>query len=198
MQKECSVFQSWKTEKKKSETRIVTNLVQWTTRERNLLIRIATEHGLTIENPNEKREHQTTSDYILSKSENLKGAVYSMAEKLVIGLEEMKEEKSDLIEWENDLEGREDTLKQGKKEFETEKKENAEQVQKNKDAHEYREKVSKAKEKEAREGLENLETKKQQHEDAKKHASERIHNAFKFLRKKKKEFEAKESGRPET
>ena len=105
-------------QEEKKETRIVTSLVQWTHKQRNLLIKIATEHGLTIENPNEKRKHQSTSEYILSKSENLQGSVYSMAEKLVIGLEELKEDKDELIEWEDNLEGREDSLKQGKEELE--------------------------------------------------------------------------------
>lgn len=142
-------------------TRLVTNLVQWTHKQRNLLIKIATEHGLTIENPNEKREHQSTEEYILSKINNLKSEVYAMAEKLVVGLEEMKTEKTGLIEWEEDLENREDSLKQGQDKLEAEKTEHAEKVQKDKEAHELRDKVSRRKEREAREGLEQLEEERQ-------------------------------------
>ncbi len=176
---------------KAKESRLVTNLVQWTQKQRNLLVKIASEHGLTIENPNEKKEHQSTEDYILSKNENLNSEIYSLAEKLVIGLEEMKEEKTGLTEWENDLEGREGTLDKNQKKFESDKKEHAEKVQKEKDALEYRDRVSKIKEEEAREGLKLLEAEKQNHENAKKHASERIYKVFSFLRKKKKEVEAK-------
>lgn len=84
-----------------------------------------------------------------------------MAEKLVVGLEEMKTEKTGLIEWEEDLENREDSLKQGQDKLEAEKTEHAEKVQKDKEAHELRDKVSRRKEREAREGLEQLEEERQ-------------------------------------
>lgn len=150
-----------KQEKEPKETHLVTNLIQWTHRQRDLLVRIANEHGVTIENPNEKREHQSTEEYILSKINNLKSEVYAMAEKLVVGLEEMKTEKTGLIEWEEDLENREDSLKQGQDKLEAEKTEHAEEVQKDKEAHELRGKVSRRKEREAREGLEQLEEERQ-------------------------------------
>lgn len=179
-------------QEEKKETRIVTSLVQWTHKQRNLLIKIATEHGLTIENPNEKRKHQSTSDYILSKSENLQGSVYSMAEKLVIGLEELKEDKDELIEWEDNLEGREDSLKQGKEELETEKKEHAKQVKKDNEIRDFKDKISRQKQQEAQEGLKKVEEKEQNHEKAKAHVSERLHKFVKFLKGKKKEIEKKE------
>lgn len=179
-------------QEEKKETRIVTSLVQWTHKQRNLLIKIATEHGLTIENPNEKRKHQSTSDYILSKSENLQGSVYSMAEKLVIGLEELKEDKDELIEWEDNLEEREDSLKQGKEELETEKKEHAKQVQKDNEIRDFKDKISRQKQQEAQEGLKKVEEKEQNHEKAKAHVSERLHKFVKFLKGKKKEIEKKE------
>lgn len=150
-----------KQEEEPKETRLVTNLIQWTHRQRDLLVRIANEHGVTIKNPNEKREHQSTEEYILSKINNLKSEVYAMAEKLVVGLEEMKTEKTGFIEWEEDLENREDSLKQGQDKLEAEKTEHAEEVQKDKEAHELRGKVSRRKEREAREGLEQLEEERQ-------------------------------------
>ena len=181
-----------KQEEEPKENRLVTNLIQWTHKQRKLLIKIATEYGLIIENPNEKREHQSTEDYILSKSDNLKSDVYSMAEKLVVGLEEIKTEKTGLIEWEDDLEGREETLAQNQKQLETDKQEHAENVQKDKEAQELRDKVSRIKEREAREGLEQLEEEKQNQEYARVRASAHIHKGFDFLRKMKKIFEAKE------
>lgn len=173
------------------DTRVVTNLVQWTHKQRDLLIKIATEQGLTIENPNEKREHQSTEEYILSKSDNLKSEVYAMAEKLIIGLEEVKADKSGLIDWENNLEGREEMLAQNQQQLETDKQEHAENVQKDKEAHELRDRVSRRKEREAREGLENLEEERQIQEQARAKASAHIHKGFDFLRKMKKIFESK-------
>lgn len=179
-------------ENEPEKSRVVTNLVQWTHRQRELLIKVATEHGLTIENPNEKGEHQSTEEYILSKNENLKGEVYSLAEKLVISLEEMEEDKSELIDWENNLEGREDSLKKRKDKLEEEKKEHAKKVQKDNEIREFKDKISRTKEQEAREGLQKLEEDKQNHERAKKHVSDSIHKVFKFLKQKKKEIAEKE------
>lgn len=121
-----------------------------------------------------------------------RGEVYAMAEKLVTGLEEVEADKSGLIDWENNLEGREDSLKHGQKTLETDKQEHAENVQKDKEAQELRDKVSRIKEREAREGLEQLEEEKQNQEYARARASAHIHKGFDFLRKMKKIFEAKD------
>lgn len=54
-----------------TKPRVVTNLQQWTDTQRNRLKKIARSHGFEITEKNEKRDHLTTEDYILSKNPNL-------------------------------------------------------------------------------------------------------------------------------
>ena len=138
---------------KKTKTRMVTNLVQWTNAQRSLLVKIAREHGLTIENPNEKREHLSTEDYILSKDKSLQSETYALAEKLLTDVKEVDAEKVDNLEWEKDLSKREEVAEQKEKENEV-------QAQKNRDYVSYKERVFKNKEEELKEGIEELERNK--------------------------------------
>ena len=73
-------------QKDKIKTRVVTNLIQWTTEQRNLLIHVA-------------REHVATDEYILSKNPDLKNEVYALAEKLLSDIEEVDSEKELMIDW---------------------------------------------------------------------------------------------------
>ena len=170
---------------KKTKTRMVTNLVQWTNAQRSLLVKIAREHGLTIENPNEKREHLSTEDYILSKDKSLQSETYALAEKLLTDVKEVDAEKVDNLEWEKDLSKREEVAEQKEKENEV-------QAQKNRDYVSYKERVFKNKEEELKEGIEELERNKSFFENAKKHASASLHKLIKKLKNWKKEVEEKD------
>lgn len=170
---------------KKTKTRMVTNLVQWTNAQRSLLVKIAREHGLTIENPNEKREHLSTEDYILSKDKSLQSETYALAEKLLTDVKEVDAEKVDNLEWEKDLSKREEVAEQKEKENEV-------QAQKNRDYVSYKERVFKNKEEELKEGIEELERNKSFFENAKKHASVSLHKLIKKLKNWKKEVEEKD------
>lgn len=161
---------------KKTKTRMVTNLVQWTNAQRSLLVKIAREHGLTIENPNEKREHLSTEDYILSKDKSLQSETYALAEKLLTDVKEVDAEKVDNVEWEKDLSKREEVAEQKKKENEV-------QAQKNRDYVSYKEDYFRRREERFNEREENLEKRENFFNAARKHASTSLH---KFVRKLKK------------
>ena len=161
---------------KKTKTRMVTNLVQWTNTQRSLLVKIAREHGLTIENPNEKREHLSTEDYILSKDKNLQSETYALAEKLLTDVKEVEAEKVDNVEWEKDLSKREEVAEQKEKENEV-------QAQKNRDYVSYKEDYFRRREERLNEREENLKKRETFFEAARKHASTSLH---KFVRKLKK------------
>ena len=170
---------------KKTKTRIVTNLVQWTNAQRSLLVKIAREHGLTIENPNEKREHLSTEDYILSKDKSLQSETYALAEKLLIDVKEVDADKVDIIEREKDVEKQ-------KAEAEQKAKENEVQAQKNRDYVAYKEGYFRRREQEYNEREENLKKKESFFENAKKHASVSLHKLIKKLKNWKKEVEEKD------
>ena len=179
-------------QKDKLKTRVVTNLIQWTTEQRNLLIHVAREHGLKIENPNEKREHVSTDDYILSKNPDLKNEVYALAEKLLLDIKEVDSEKELMIDWEKELVNREESANLKENELEEKAKEYNEQVQKAKEYFDNREQLIKLKQKEVDEHFEDLERRESFFEKAKKHASESLHKFVSKLKKKKKEVEEKD------
>ena len=178
-------------QKDKLKTRVVTNLIQWTTEQRNLLIHVAREHGLKIENPNEKREHVSTDDYILSKNPDLKNEVYALAEKLLSDIKEVDSEKELMIDWEKELVNREESANLKENELEEKAKEYNEQVQKAKEYFDNREQLIKLKQKEVDERFEELERRESFFEKAKKHASESLHKFVSKLKTKKKEVEEK-------
>ena len=64
---------------------------------------------LKIENPNEKREHVATDEYILSKNPELKNEVYALTEKLLSDIKEVDSEKELMIDWEKELINREES-----------------------------------------------------------------------------------------
>ena len=159
-----------------TKTRTVTNLVQWTTSQRQHLIKIARENGLTIKNPNEKREHLTTEDYILTKNPSLNSEVHALAEKLLTNVKEVDEESADNVEWEKDLSKREEVAEQKEKENEV-------QAQKNRDYVSYKEDYFHRREERLNEREEKLEKRETFFDAARKHASTSLH---KFVRKLKK------------
>lgn len=179
-------------QKDKIKTRVVTNLIQWTTEQRNLLIHVAREHGLKIENPNEKREHVATDEYILSKNPDLKNEVYALAEKLLSDIKEVDSEKELMIDWEKELINREESANLKENELKEKAKEHNEQVQKAKEYFDNREQLIKLKQKEADERFEDLERRESFFEKTKKHASESLHKFVSKLKKKKKEVEEKD------
>ena len=162
---------------KKTKTRMVTNLVQWTNAQRSLLVKIAREHGLTIENPNEKREHLSTEDYILSKDKNLQSETYALAEKLLTDVKEVEAEKVDNVEWEKDLSKREEVAEQKEKENEV-------QAQKNRDYVSYKEDYFRRREERLNEREENLEKRESFFDAARKHASTSLHKFVRNLKKR--------------
>ena len=178
-------------ESKKTKPRVVTNLIQWTYQQRNLLMKIAREHGLTIENPNEKREHLNTEDYIHSKDKSLMREAYALAEKLLEDVKEVDSEKSLMIDWEKDLISREEATDLKDKKIEQKVKDFNIQVQKSKDYFDYREKRAKLKEKEAEDQTKILEEKEENFETAKKHVSSSLHKFVQKLKKRKKEISRK-------
>ena len=179
-------------QKDKIKTRVVTNLIQWTTEQRNLLIHVAREHGLKIENPNEKRDHVATDEYILSKNPELKNEVYALAEKLLSDIKEVDSEKELMIDWEKELINREESANLKENELKEKAKEHNEQVQKAKEYFDNREQLIKLKQKEADERFEDLERRESFFEKTKKHASESLHKFVSKLKKKKKEVEEKD------
>ena len=179
-------------QKDKIKTRVVTNLIQWTTEQRNLLIHVAREHGLKIENPNKKRDHVATDEYILSKNPELKNEVYALAEKLLSDIKEVDSEKELMIDWEKELINREESANLKENELKEKAKEHNEQVQKAKEYFDNREQLIKLKQKEADERFEDLERRESFFEKTKKHASESLHKFVSKLKKKKKEVEEKD------
>ena len=170
---------------KKTKTRMVTNLVQWTNAQRSLLVKIAREHGLTIENPNEKREHLSTEDYILSKDKSLQSETYALAEKLLTDVKEVDAEKVDMVEREKDVEKQ-------KAEAEQKAKENEIQAQKNRDYVAYKEGYFRRREQEYNEREENLKKKESFFENARKHASASLHKFVKKLKKRQYQIDEKD------
>lgn len=165
-----------------TKTRMVTNLIQWTQAQRNLLMKIAREHGLTIENPNEKREHLSTEDYIYSKDPSLKSQVYGLGEKL---LTDVKEVDSEMVEWHSEVKELAESADEKMKEAEA-------QRQKNHDYFDYKNRKNREWEKDLQEQSEALKKEKTFFANAKKHASESLHKFVQKLKKKKKEVEEKD------
>ena len=92
------------------KSRVVTNLIQWTTEQRNLLIKVARRNGLEIQNPSEKREHLNTNDYIAMVNPNALSQAHALAEKLLSDVKEVDADKEMIIDWENELLEREDKI----------------------------------------------------------------------------------------
>lgn len=168
-----------------TKTRMVTNLIQWTQAQRNLLMKIAREHGLTIENPNEKREHLSTEDYIYSKDPNLKSQVYGLGEKLLTDVKEVDSEKVEMVEWHSEVKELAESADEKMKEAET-------QNQKNHDYFDYKNRKNREWENDLKEQTEALEKEKSFFANAKKHVSESLHKFVQKLKKKKKEVEEKD------
>lgn len=168
-----------------TKTRMVTNLIQWTQAQRNLLMKIAREHGLTIENPNEKRDHLSTEDYIYSKDPSLKSQVYGLGEKLLTDVKEVDSEKVEMVEWHSEVKELAESADEKMKEAETQK-------QKNHDYFDYKNRKNREWEKDLKEQSEALEKEKSFFANAKKHVSESLHKFVQKLKKKKKEVEEKD------
>ena len=168
-----------------TKTRMVTNLIQWTQAQRNLLTKIAREHGLTIENPNEKREHLSTEDYIYSKDPSLKSQVYGLGEKLLTDVKEVDSEKVEMVEWHSEVKELAESADEKMKEAETQK-------QKNHDYFDYKNRKNREWENDLKEQTEALEKEKTSFANAKKHVSESLHKFVQKLKKKKKEVEEKD------
>lgn len=168
-----------------TKTRMVTNLIQWTQAQRNLLMKIAREHGLTIENPNEKREHLSTEDYIYSKDPSLKSQVYGLGEKLLTDVKEVDSEKVEMVEWHSEVKELAESADEKMKEAETQK-------QKNHDYFDYKNRKNREWENDLKEQTEALEKEKTFFANAKKHVSESLHKFVQKLKKKKKEVEEKD------
>ena len=168
-----------------TKTRMVTNLIQWTQAQRNLLMKIAREHGLTIENPNEKREHLSTEDYIYSKDPSLKSQVYGLGEKLLTDVKEVDSEKVEMVEWHSEVKELAESADEKMKEAETQK-------QKNHDYFDYKNRKNREWENDLKEQTEALEKEKSFFANAKKHVSESLHKFVQKLKKKKKEVEEKD------
>ena len=167
-----------------TKTRMVTNLIQWTQAQRNLLMKIAREHGLTIENPNEKRDHLSTEDYIYSKDPSLKSQVYGLGEKLLTDVKEVDSEKVEMVEWHSEVKELAESADEKMKEAETQK-------QKNHDYFDYKNRKNREWENDLKEQTEALEKEKSFFANAKKHVSESLHKFVQKLKKKKKEVEEK-------
>lgn len=168
-----------------TKTRMVTNLIQWTQAQRNLLMKIAREHGLTIENPNEKRDHLSTEDYIYSKDPSLKSQVYGLGEKLLTDVKEVDSEKVEMVEWHSEVKELAESADEKMKEAETQK-------QKNHDYFDYKNRKNREWENDLKEQTEALEKEKTFFANAKKHVSESLHKFVQKLKKKKKEVEEKD------
>ena len=168
-----------------TKTRMVTNLIQWTQAQRNLLMKIAREHGLTIKNPNEKREHLSTEDYIYSKDPSLKSQVYGLGEKLLTDVKEVDSEKVEMVEWHSEVKELAESADEKMKEAETQK-------QKNHDYFDYKNRKNREWENDLKEQTEALEKEKSFFANAKKHVSESLHKFVQKLKKKKKEVEEKD------
>ena len=168
-----------------TKTRMVTNLIQWTQAQRNLLMKIAREHGLTIENPNEKRDHLSTEDYIYSKDSSLKSQVYGLGEKLLTDVKEVDSEKIEMVEWHNEVAELEESADEKMKEAEA-------QRQKNHDYFDAKSRQNREWEKELKAQSDALEKEKTFFANAKKHVSESLHKFVQKLKKKKKEVEEKD------
>ncbi len=167
------------------KSRMVTNLIQWTQAQRNLLMKIAREHGLTIENPNEKRDHLSTEDYIYSKDPSLKSQVYGLGEKLLTDVKEVDSEKVEMVEWHSEVKELAESADEKMKEAETQK-------QKNHDYFDYKNRKNREWENDLKEQTEALEKEKSFFANAKKHVSESLHKFVQKLKKKKKEVEEKD------
>ena len=168
-----------------TKTRMVTNLIQWTQAQRNLLMKIAREHGLTIENPNEKREHLSTEDYIYSKDPSLKSQVYGLGEKLLTDVKEVDSEKVEMVEWHSEVKELAESADEKMKEAET-------QRQKNHDYFDTKSRQNREWEKELKAQSDALEKEKTFFANAKKHVSDALHKFVQKLKKKKKEVEEKD------
>jgi hypothetical protein len=168
-----------------TKSRMVTNLIQWTQAQRNLLMKIACEHGLTIENPNEKRDHLSTEDYIYSKDPSLKSQVYGLGEKLLTDVKEVDSEKVEMVEWHSEVKELAESADEKMKEAETQK-------QKNHDYFDYKNRKNREWENDLKEQTEALEKEKTFFANAKKHVSESLHKFVQKLKKKKKEVEEKD------
>ena len=175
-----------------TKPRVVTNLQQWTDTQRNRLKKIARSHGFEITEKNEKREHLTTEDYILSKNPNLNHDVHALAERLTNDLKEVQKESADNAEWEKENQEQAEQNAQTAKELEKAKEEhNAYVEQKEYDFKRKEYKLS-DKEDELKEREEEVTKKETFLSNARKHASESLHKFVQKLKKKKKEVEEKD------
>ena len=175
-----------------TKPRVVTNLQQWTDTQRNRLKKIARSHGFEITEKNEKREHLTTEDYILSKNPNLNHDVHALAERLTNDLKEVQKESADNAEWEKENQEQAEQNAQTAKELEQAKEEhNAYVEQKEYDFKRKEYKLS-DKEDELKEREEEATKKETFLANARKHVSESLHKFVQKLKKKKKEVEEKD------
>lgn len=177
---------------KTTKSRMVTNLIQWTNAQRNLLVKIAREHGLEIENPNEKRDHLTTEDYIYSKDPSLKSEVYALGEKLLQNVKAVDKESADNVEWEKDNQKQAEENKQKAKDLEKEKEEHNAYVEQKEYDFKSREFKLSDKEDELIEREENVAKKETFLANARKHASESLHKFVQKLKKKKEDVKEKD------
>lgn len=175
-----------------TKPRVVTNLEQWTSTQRERLKKIIRSHGFEIINKDEKREHLTTEDYILSKNPNLNHDVHALAERLTNNLKEVEKETADNIEWEKDLQSQAETNAQKEEELKKKKQEFDNYVQRREFQLEGREFKISEKEEDLQEQTEALEKEKSFFANAKKHVSESLHKFVQKLKKKKKEVEEKD------
>ena len=175
-----------------TKPRVVTNLQQWTDTQRERLKKIARSHGFEIKNKDEKREHLTTEDYILSKNPNLNHDIHALAERLTNDLKEVQKESADNAEWEKENQEQAEQNAQTAKELEQAKEaHNAYVEQKEYDFKRKEYKLS-DKEDELKEREEEVTKKETFLSNARKHASESLHKFIQKLKKKKKEVDEKD------
>ena len=175
-----------------TKPRVVTNLQQWTDTQRNRLKKIARSHGFEITEKNEKREHLTTEDYILSKNSNLNHDVHALAERLTNDLKEVQKESADNAEWEKENQEQAEQNAQTAKELEKAKEEHNAYVEQKEYDFKRREYKLSDKEDELKDREEELSKKETFLSNARKHASESLHKFVQKLKKKKKEVEEKD------